>query len=311
MPLHIDKRPDSLDTFYGNEGIKVALKSVLSRTDDIPRTFLFTGPSGCGKTTLGRIVATMVGCHKNDIQEYNSSNTRGIDTVREISQNAQFSAMSGKYKLYLIDECHKMTNDAQNALLKILEDTPKHVFFVLCTTDPEKMIKAIRTRCMQFEVKELPAPVISKLVKDTVESEGIEDFSPKVIAAITKAAEGCARQSMILLDSVIDIIDEEEALRAISESTASQTASIDICKLLISDSKQKWSAMKGLLRGLPDDPEKMRYAILGYMAAVLIGDNSDGANAERASAVIDCFTESFMYSGKAALYNACFLACKI
>lgn len=265
----------------------------------------------CGKTTLARIAATLIGCVPDDVQEYNSSNTRGIDTIREIAQNCLYSPMSGKVKVYIIDECHRMTKDAQNALLKTLEDTPKHVFFFLCTTDPEQLIKAIRTRCMLFEVKQLNSMQLTKLLEDTIKSEGIplEEFSKSVIKEITKAADGCPRQALILLDSVIDIIEEVDALRAISEATATETASIEVCKLLLETRPNRWDDMRFLLKGLGDDAEKMRYGILGYMAAVLISDTCK--NTDHVSAVIDQFTESFMYTGKGGFYNACYNACKI
>lgn len=309
MPLHIDKRPKTLDEVVGNDGIKESLRIAFTRETDKPHTVLFVGPSGCGKTTLARIIATMIGCAPEDVSEYNSSNTRGIDTVREIAQNAQYAPMRGSVKVYIIDEAHKMTNDAQNAMLKLLEDTPKHVYFLICTTDPEKMLKAVRTRCMTFEVKALANPQITKLVRDTVEAEGIDDFSQKVITEIVKAADGCPRQAMILLDSVIDIEDEVTALKAISEATATETASIDLCRLLLETRKNKWDDARFLLKGLSDDPEKLRYAILGYMAAVLISDGCK--NADTVSSIIDQFTESFMYSSKAGLYNAVYQACKL
>jgi DNA polymerase-3 subunit gamma/tau len=309
MSLHLDKRPKTLDEFLGNDGIKESLYSVFTRKNDAPHSVLFIGPSGCGKTTLARIVATMLGCDPASVEEYNSSNTRGIDTIRMISENAQFSPLIGRVKVYIIDECHKMTNDAQNAILKILEDTPKHVYFILCTTDPERLIKAIRTRCMTFEVKGLPCPVLTKLINDTLASEGITDFPSSVVNAIVKGANNCPRQALVLLDSVIDIMSEEDALRAISEAIASETLSIDLCKLLLEERKNKWNECRVLLKGLDEEPEKMRYAILGYLDAVLLSDNC--RDPKRISALIDCFRESYIYVGKAGLHSDCLNACEV
>lgn len=315
MPLHIDCRPKALDEVIGNDGIKEALRNKFEKipgaTYDPPHSVLFVGPSGCGKTTLARIVATMLGCSQADIMEFNSSNNRGIDTIREIAQNAQYSPMSGSVKVYILDEVHRMTKDAQNALLKLLEDTPKHVFFLLATTDPEMLIKAILTRCMKFEVKSLPNPQLMKLLCNTVQEAGIplSEFSEKVLQLIVKTAEGCPRQALILLDSVIDIEDESKALAAVSDATSSTTESIDLCRLLLTTNKNRWDDARFLLKGLMDDPEKMRYGILGYMNSVLMSDNCK--NPDHVSAVIDCFTESFMYTGKAGLSNAVFQACKI
>jgi DNA polymerase III gamma/tau subunit len=308
MPLHIDYRPRTLDEVIGNDGIKESIYSVFTR-EDKPHTVLMCGPSGSGKTTIARIIATMLGCDSEDILEYNSANTRGIDTIRNIVENCQYAPLKGKYKVYILDEAHKITNDAQNALLKVLEDTPKHVFFIICTTDPEKLITTVKKRCMTFEVKGLAAPQMTKLLNDTVKSEGIDDFPKSIITEIVKTAEGCPRQALVLLDSVIDIEDEVAALRAISESTATETASIDLCRLLLDTRKGKWADARFLLKGLPDDPEKVRYSILGYMAAVLISDGCK--DPDHVSGIIDQFTESFMYSGKGGLYNAVFNACKL
>jgi DNA polymerase III gamma/tau subunit len=281
--------------------------------DDKPKTVLFTGPSGCGKTTLARICATMVGCDLGSIQEYNSANTRGIDSIREINENMQYAPMVGSVKVYILDEVHMITGAAANALLKMLEDTPKHVFFFLCTTDPEKLLKAIRTRCMAFEVKSLSNPQVTKLVKDTILNvlgeDDAADFPPSVIQAVVKNADGCARQAMILLDSVIDILDEKVALAALAAATATETASIELCRCLLEDRQKRWDDARFLLKGLGDDHEKLRYAILGYLDAVLMSDNCK--DPARVSGLIDCFRESYMYSGKAALHSDCFNACQL
>lgn len=315
MPLHIDYRPTSLEEVIGNDGIKESIKSVFTR-DDKPHCVLMMGPKGSGKTTIARIIATMVGCHADDIQEYNCATNNGIDTVRAISENAQYSPMSGSVKVYILDECHCLTKGkqgAQNSLLKITEDTPKHVFFILCTTEPEELLPALASRCMKFEVKSLNPIQQTKLLKETIVSEGINlaDFSEQVIKDIVKAADGCPRQALILLDSVIDIEDEQAALLAIAEAVATETATIEVSRLLLSDRKNRWPDMKFLLVSLGDDAEKVRYSILGYMATILLSDRTDAKTSERASQIIDQFTESFMYSKKAGLYNACYNACKM
>lgn len=307
MPLHIDYRPRNLAEVIGNDGIKESLRTAFTR-EDKPHSVLFIGPSGCGKTTIARIVANMIGCSADDIQEYNSSNTRGIDTIREIAQNSQYSPMNGKVKVYIIDECHKMTNDAQNAMLKLLEDGPKHAYFLLCTTDPDKMIKAIRTRCMTFEVKPLAGPNMTKLIKDTLKDEG-KTFSDEVVKLIVKSADGCPRQAMILLDSIIDIKDEEKALVAIADAMASETESIELCRMLVDTRKNRWDDIRFILKGLNTEPESLRYAILGYLNSVHMSDNCK--DPQRIASLKDCFLESVMYSGKAGITNACFYASQL
>jgi hypothetical protein len=148
------------------------------------------------------------------------------------------------------------------------------------------------------------------LLKKITYEIGFDEYPKPILNAIIKAADGCPRQALIILDSVVDIEDDAAAIQAIESATATETASLEVCRLLLEPaSKSKWKDMAFLIKNLGDDPEKARYAILGYMAAVLVSDNCK--NPDYVSSIIDCFTESFMYSGKAGLYNACFLACKL
>lgn len=315
-PLHTDKRPPSLKEFLGNDGVKNSLGSVLARESDVPRIYLFVGPKGCGKTTLARIIATSVGCHPSAIKEYNCALDNGIDTIRDITDNAQYGPTMGKFKMYILDESHCLTKGAQgaqNGLLKILEEPPKHVFFVLCTTEPDKLLPTLISRCMRFEVKSLPSPLLTKLVKETVASEGITDFPDSVTNAIVKAASGCPREALVLLDSVIDIVDEKQALDAIAEVMATSTASIDLCRLLISDKtpSQKWSEARDLLRGLPEDAEGLRYAIMGYMKSIILNEKSNDSTIDRCIAINDLLMESFMYTKMSGLINAIYYACRV
>ena len=143
--LPIKYRPQYFDEVAGNKDAVAQCEAILKRSlATIPRSWLFTGPSGTGKTTLARILRYELDCSDADFHEFNTSNTRGIDTIREITSKARLSPMDGKIQVYLLDECHQLTKDAQNALLKALEDTPKHTFFMLCTTNPEKSRSYLR-----------------------------------------------------------------------------------------------------------------------------------------------------------------------
>lgn len=306
MPLHTDYRPNCLEDLIGNDSVKDSLESVFGREKDFPHAFLFHGPSGSGKTTLSRIIGNMLECDGSDFAEYNMAESRGIDTVREIDQNCRYAPLNSKFKIYLMDEFHRATTDAQSALLKILEDAPSHVVFLLCTTEPEKVLKTIRTRCMTYQTKLLTPQQITKLLKSVLEKEKVEDYPDKLIKEIVKVSEGCPRSALVLLDSVIDILDEQKALQAISSFNTSETTINEIGMLLIEKGSfaTKWKEMKKLINGIEEEPESVRYAVLGYLTKVLLNNGDD-----RIADMIEVFFDSWQYSKKAgmvySLYNAC------
>lgn len=297
-PLHLKYRPNNFEEFFGNEEMIVSLKSILSRKEGIPHVFLFIGSSGCGKTTLARIIKGELDCSDSDFYEYNVANVRGIDTIREIIANSNYSPLSGKCRIYLLDEAHKLTNDAQNALLKLLEDTPEHIFFILCSTEPEKILKTVRTRCTTFQVRNLSLPKISSLLKFICEKEGVS-LPKEAYTKIANASGGSPRQALVILDQVIDIADDEKLLNSINKVIVDETLVIDLCRALVG--RQSWQVISSLLKDIQEEPEKIRYSILGYLSQVLLknGDN-------KISILLSYFLDSYIYTGKAGLILSCF-----
>lgn len=308
MPLHIDFRPSLLEEVYGNDSIKISLESIFAREKDRPHAYLFSGPSGCGKTTFGRIIASLLKCSEEDLFEYNTANLRGIDTIREIDQNCKYAPMTGGVKVYILDEFHKTTKDFQNAFLKLLEDPPSHVYFVLCTTDPDQVIKTIHTRCTSYQVKPLLNSQMNKLLSDILISEGIEDFPSTVLNKIIEVSEGCPRQALVILDQIIDITDEKVALNAIASFSGDAHEIIDICRILIDKkSGSKWAQIRIMLKTIDAEPETVRRAILGYFTNALLGTDSN----DRIAEILGCFTDSWFNSGKGGMVQALYFASKL
>jgi len=153
MSLYKKYRPSTFDDIVGNSvTIQALKKSVEGRKNHV---FLFTGPSGCGKTTLSRIVAKELGAKGSDFRELDSADFRGIDTIRNLRKTIGYHPLESKVVVYLLDEVHKLTGDAQNAMLKMLEETPEHVYFILATTDPQKLLGTIKGRCSIYTVEAL------------------------------------------------------------------------------------------------------------------------------------------------------------
>jgi len=313
MPLNIDYRPQSLDEIIGNDaGIK-SLRSKLS-SEDIPRSYFFTGPPGCGKTTLAYVIKEELNVSNFDFYEYNTANTRGIDTIREIQNNISKAPMDGDKKLYLLDEMANLTSTSLEALLKMIEEPPPHVIICLCTSEPEKIkantLKAIRRRCFELEVKSLTRGKILSFLKEIVEAEEISEYPSSILTKIAKSCWGSPGQALSLLDSVIDMEEEDEALEAIENLVTSETAVKQLITTLIDtriSSHSKWMQVKDMLPNIKGDPESIRYAIGAYLDKVILGKPMNMDMLEIAS----CFTDSFMYTGRLGLTCACALACMV
>jgi DNA polymerase III gamma/tau subunit len=212
--------------------------------------------------------------------------------------------MKGKIKIYLLDEAHKLSSDAQNSVLKLLEDTPKHVRFILCTTDPEKLIKTIRTRCTSFATVGLQRNKIVMLLKKVCDGEGVK-FSDDILAKIAETSEGSARQALVIMDQVIDLPTDEAAMEAIQKIGVNENTIMELSQALLKPAT-KWETLGKIIKGLDEEPEKIRYAVLGYMATVLL--NADNP---RAAQIIQIFSDSWMYIGKSGLVSSCYLVTKI
>ena len=304
MSLHIRCRPRDFDEFYGNNDTVDALLAVLKR-DDPPHSYLFVGPSGTGKTTLGRLLKKYLKIEDADYAEYDAANTRGIKTIREVIENCGYAPMIGSRKLYLFDECHQLTTDAQEAILKTIEKPPDHVYIALCTTEPEKLKATLVRRPNKFMCKPLLMQEMKELLEDVCEAEGKES-SDEVLDKIISVANGSPGIALNLLDTVIDL-DAETGVQCVTDITHDEISIVAICQTLINKNispSNKWEKIKKILPKLSDNHESNRRGILSYMTKVHLGRNGSLQTLE----ILGIFEKPVFNSGFAGIVIACHLA---
>jgi DNA polymerase III gamma/tau subunit len=297
--LYKKYRPQKLSSILGQSAGVSQLKGWLENKK-MPHALMFTGPSGVGKTTAARIIAKRMGCHPRERIEMNAADCRGIDEVRHIERTMRTAPLGGPCRTYILDECHQLTNQAQDSLLKPLEDTPDHVYFILCSSKPQKLIEAIWTRVHEVKFKKVSAALLRKLLEQVMiaEERGVDD---EVADKIVEAADGSARKALVILEQTLTVKDPAEQMEII-ESASAEAASKNLCTLLLNPRVQ-WAEVAKFLRKCEDDPEGLRRMVLGYASKVCLGG---GKNAGRANMILSYFRDSFFEGGRGALINSCF-----
>lgn len=300
LELYKKHRPKLLKQVLGQDAAVSSLSQML-RTGKLPHTMLFSGPSGCGKTTLARILQAKLDCSDHDFSEINTADFRGIEMVRDIRSRMGLAPMGGKTRIWLIDEAHQMSSAAQNAFLKILEDTPNHVYFFIATTDPQKLIPTIRNRCTHVALSPLQPDVMEKLIR-TVSAKEKFSVSEDVVDALVEAAEGSARRALVMLHHVSEMKTVQEQLSVITNVEAKEQG-IAVARELFKASPS-WGTIAAILKKLDDDPETVRWTVLGYARTILLSGNKKLMPI--AYRVIYCFRDNFYDSKAAGLAAACF-----
>jgi len=222
-------RPQKFDDVIGQPHVCRILKNAIAQ-ERIGHAYIFSGQRGTGKTTVARIFAKVLNCKKGpvvepcnecenckqimegnsiDVLEIDAASNRGIDEIRALRDNIKFTPISSKYKVYIIDEAHQITDAAFNALLKTLEEPPPHVIFILATTEPQKIPLTILSRCQRFMFLPITSENITKQLLTISEKEKF-NIDKEAIALIAKIANGSLRDSLSILDQIISISSDEK-----------------------------------------------------------------------------------------------------
>jgi DNA polymerase-3 subunit gamma/tau len=225
--LYLKYRPQTFDEVVGQEPITRTLRNAL-RQGKLRHAYLLTGPRGTGKTTTARLLAKAVNCHAPeeerpcnvcpiciaitegrllDLIEIDAASNRGIDEIRDIREKVGFRPNEGRFKVYVLDEAHMLTEPAFNALLKTLEEPPPHVIFALVTTDPHKIPATISSRCQRFDFRRVPLQAIMDRLSFIAEQEGVS-VEPEALELIARQGTGAMRDAISLLDQLTSYGDE-------------------------------------------------------------------------------------------------------
>lgn len=286
-------RSQTFDDVVGQDPIAQTLKNAI-KTDKVAHAYLFTGTRGTGKTTVARILAKALNClsadgpttepcctcesclaintgEDVDVIEIDGASNRGIDNARELRQNAIYRAARSRFKIYIIDEVHMLTSEAFNALLKILEEPPPHIKFIFATTEPNKVIATIQSRCQRFDFNNINPALIAGQLKKVLHEEKIK-FDEDLILPLAKMANGSMRDGLSLLDRLISTGIEPlsaELLEKFLGCPSSEKVCNLIAKIADSDAAGTLSGLDDLLIGGLSEVQVVD-ALIDYMRDLMV-----------------------------------------
>jgi DNA polymerase-3 subunit gamma/tau len=289
QPLHHKYRPQRLSELVGQGAIASTLGNAL-RTGRIAPAYLFSGPRGTGKTSSARILARSLNCvgsegptpepcgrcelctsiaagNALDVIEIDAASNTGVDNIRELIERSRFAPVQARWKVYVIDECHMLSTAAFNALLKTLEEPPPRVVFVLATTDPQRVLPTILSRCQRFDFRRIPLDALEKHLAWIAEQEGI-GITPEALQVVAQRAQGGLRDAESLLDQLsllpppvepqavwelLGAVPEQELLQLARAMAAGEPLGVvEACRDLMDRGREPGAVLQGLAALLRD-----------------------------------------------------------
>ena len=289
QPLHHKYRPQRFDALVGQEAIAATLSHAL-RTSKIAPAYLFSGPRGTGKTSSARILARSLNCLNSDkpttepcgscelcisiaagtaldVIEIDAASNTGVDNIRELIERSRFAPVQARWKVYVVDECHMLSTAAFNALLKTLEEPPPRVVFVLATTDPQRVLPTILSRCQRFDFRRIPLDALTQHLEMIATREAIP-IEPEALHVVAQRAQGGLRDAESLLDQLsllpgpikveavwelLGAVPEQELLKLTGALMQNDPLTLlETCRNLLDQGREPGALLQGLAAVLRD-----------------------------------------------------------
>ena len=290
-------RPQTFDDLVGQAHVSRTLKNAVAQ-NRLAHAYLFIGPRGIGKTSTARILAKALNCEKGptvnpdgtcdnckeiaagnslDVLEIDGASNNGVEQVRELRETCKYAPAGSKFKIYIIDEVHMLSTAAFNALLKTLEEPPDHVKFMFATTDPEKVLPTILSRCQRFDLRRIPAALIAKHLTLIAGKEKV-NIAPAALYAIARGAEGAMRDAESTLDQLIsfcgDKIEEADVLSMFGLTAQGQL--LDLARAILDGEVEAALRQLNDLAGHGKDLGRLLSDLLNHFRNLLIYQVSRG-----------------------------------
>lgn len=295
-PLITKYRPQSFEECIGNELCIKSLSEAV-KSDSRPHTYLFIGPSGVGKTTLARIIAKECNAF---ISEMDAASHSGVDDTRQIVQMAGFKPVNDKPScMIIIDECHALSKNAWQPLLKLTEEPPDYLYISLCTTEAQKVPETIKTRAYPVSLKALKPFEIEELLSLAIEFEGWK-VNDSVFQGVVQAANGSARMALSILQAGHALANRDELSQVIAKVESESCPPAKLANYLIRGGRN-WRQISAFLSEIEDEGEAIAIISRSFATAMA---RSEDEQAKQLFRMLRCFTDTTNWDNRIQLYAA-------